>query len=114
MIGLLFIYWIWKAFSNLAIEYGKNKWKYFFFGIGSYYGGTIMAGFFVAIVLGLIYGFDSVANENFENAGWNIFFVLFGGLACYGIYKLLENKLQKERELNEKEGIGSIGIVEEN
>ena len=27
MIGILFIYWIWKAFSNLALSYSKNKWR---------------------------------------------------------------------------------------
>lgn len=114
MIGILFIYWIWKAFTNLAIDYGKSKWKYFFIGIGSYYGGSVIGAIIVAIVLGFVNGFDSFANEDFENAGWNFFFVIFGGLACYGIYKLLENKLQKEKELLEKEGIDSIGLVEEN
>ena len=114
MIGFLFIYWIWKAFSNLAMEHNKNKWKYFFIGIGSYYGGTIVGGFLIGITLVIINGFDSVASENFEDTGWNVFFVLFGGLACYGIYKFLENKLKKERELLEKEGIESIGLVEEN
>ncbi|WP_337967555.1 hypothetical protein [uncultured Flavobacterium sp.] len=114
MIGILFIYWIWKSFTNLALEYDKNKWTYFFIGIISYYGGTILAGFLVGIVLGLANGFDSVANQNFENAGWSIFFVLIGGLACYGTFKFLENKLEKERELNKKDGIDDIGVVEEN
>mgnify|MGYP003647341435 CR=1 FL=1 len=113
MIELLFIYWIWKSFSNLAIEYGKNKWSYFFIGIGAY-GGTILAGVFVAIVLGIINGFETVANENYDSSGWSLFFVLFGGLGCYGVYKFLENKGQKERELMEKEGIESIGAIEEN
>ena len=114
MIGILFIYWIWKAFSNLAVEYDKNKWKYFFFGIGSYYAGSAIGGAFSAVVMGIINGFDSLAEENFENSGWNLFFVLFGGLTCYGVHKFLENKLQKERELNEIEGIENIGLTEEN
>lgn len=114
MIGLLFIYWIWKAFSNLALDYDKSKWKYFFIGLGTYYGGGIIGAIIVAIVLGIVNGFDSFANENFNDAGWNIFFVVFGGLACYGAYKLLENKVQKEKELLEKEGIESIGLVDEN
>lgn len=114
MIGILFLYWIWKAFTNLALEYDKNKWTYFFFGLGSYYAGTIVAGFIVAIYLGLTNGFDSLGNESFENPGWTIFYILFGGLSCYGIYKLLENKAAKERELNKKEGIDSIGVYDEN
>ncbi|RVT78373.1 hypothetical protein EOD40_03825 [Flavobacterium sufflavum] len=114
MIGLLFIYWIWKAFSNLAIEYNKNKWKYFFFGIVSYYASSVIVGFVLAIVMGFINGFDSVANENYDTSGWNLFFVFFGGLGCYGAYKFLERKGEKERELVEKEGIDSIGLFEEN
>lgn len=114
MIGILFIYWIWKSFTNLALEYDKSKWTYFFFGIGSYYAGTILAGFSVGIVMGLAKGFDAVGNENFDNPGWSILFVLIGGLACYGTFKFLENKVQKERELNKKEGIDDIGVVEEN
>ena len=114
MIGILFIYWIWKAFSNLAVEYDKNKWKYFFIGFGSYYGGVILGGIIVGVTLGLMNGFESVANENFDDAGWSILYIIFGGLTCYGIYKFLENKLEKERELNRKEGIESIGVMEEN
>lgn len=114
MIGILFFYWIWKSFTNLALEYDKNKWTYFFFGLGSYYGGTMIGGFIVGIGLGLTKGFDAVTDENLVNPGWNIFYILIGGLCCYGIYKLLENKGEKERELNEKEGIESIGLAEEN
>src|SRR3954468_17014016 len=113
MIGILFIYWIWKAFTNLALEYDKNKWTYFFFGLGSYYGGTIIARFIVGIVIGFNNGFDSIADDDFINPGWNIFYILFGGLTCYGIYKLLESKGEKERELNKKEGIENIGVAEE-
>ncbi|MGM8362398.1 hypothetical protein ACSV4D_10830 [Flavobacterium sp. ARAG 55.4] len=114
MIGLLFIYWIWKSFSNLAVEYGKNKWLYFFIGIGSYYGGQMIAGFFGAILFGIVYGFDAVANENYDGSAWSLFFVFCGGLGCYGVYKFLEKKGQKERELIKKEGIESIGVIEEN
>jgi hypothetical protein len=71
-------------------------------------------GNYCCITVGLINGFESVANGNFDDAGWSILYVIFGGLTCYGIYKLLENKLEKERELNRKEGIENIGIIEEN
>jgi len=113
MIGILFIYWIWKGYSNLALEYDKNKWTYFFIGIVAYYGGTAVAGFAVGLLSVLINGVDNVNDDSFVDPGWNILFVLFGGLACYGIYKFLENKLQNERELNKKEGIESIGVIDE-
>lgn len=114
MIGILFIYWIWKGFSNLAIEYDKNKWTYFFIGLGSYYGTTIVAGIVYGIIVVLTNGVDAVNDENYNSVEWNLLFVLLGGLACYGVYKFLENKGEKERELNKKEGIESIGVIEEN
>lgn len=114
MFGFIFIYWIWKAFSNLAIKYNKNNWKYFFIGLFSYYGITFIAGFIFVIIMGFIDGFDAVANGDYDSPGLNLVFALFGGLGCYGIYKYLESKGEKEKELLQKEGIDSIGVIEEN
>lgn len=114
MIGILFIYWFWKAFSNLALLYGKNKWKYFFIGVGSFYGISYSSSIVFFIIIGMIYGFDPVFNGEFDNKGFEILFLFLGGLGCYGVYRFLENKNQKQKELMEKDGIGSIGIVEEN
>ena len=114
MIGLLFIYWIWKGFTNLALEYGKNKWKYFFIGIGSYYGSSILVGILFGISVVLFKGVDAAAGEDYNNGGWNLVFLFFGGLGCYGTYKLLENRAEKEKALVEKDEIENIGLVDEN
>ncbi|PBJ06653.1 hypothetical protein [Flavobacterium sp. ACN6] len=114
MIGILLIYWIWKAYTNLAIEYDKNKWTYFFIGVIAYYGSTAIAGFVVGLFSVFINGIDSTEGESYINPGWNIFFVLCGALGCYGVFKLLENKVQKERAMAKKEGIESIGVSDEN
>ncbi|TDO98554.1 hypothetical protein [Flavobacterium sp. 245] len=113
MLGILFIYWIWKAFADLAEDNGKNKWLYFFIGIVSYYGGTIISGFILGIVLAIL-GDVSAVEEDSMNPGWNLLFVLCGGLACYGIYKLLEYRGEKERELLKEDSIDNIGINNEN
>lgn len=112
MLGILFIYWIWKSFTNLAIEYNKNKWTYFFIGIVGYYGSTIIAGFITGLVSVLINGIDT-NEEDFINPGWNILFVLCGGLGCYGMYKLLEYRGEKEKARTEKDSIENIGLTEE-
>ncbi|KAF2335716.1 hypothetical protein [Flavobacterium daemonense] len=109
MIGFLFIYWIWKAFANLAEENGKNKWLYFFIGIVSYYAGVIFSGFAIGLFSALL-GFEDFANEDTVNPAWSLLFIVFGGLACYGIYKLLEHKGEKERELSQEDSIENIGI----
>ncbi|MDR7209755.1 hypothetical protein [Flavobacterium piscis] len=114
MFGLLFFYWIWKAFSNLAIEYNKNKWKYFFFGLGSYYGITFLAAIIYVIIIAFVNGIDALDDDSYYNSGLDFVFAILGGLGCYGIYKYLENKGQEEKELLRKEGIDSIGLVKEN
>ncbi len=114
MIGLLFIYWIWKAFSNLAIEYSKNKWKYFFIGLGSYFGVNFLSAIIYVLGLAIVYGFDVLDDDSYYSSGLDFICALLGGLGCYAVYKYLEGKNQKERELLNKEGIESIGLIEEN
>ncbi|OOV17129.1 hypothetical protein [Flavobacterium sp. LM4] len=114
MIGILLIYWIWKAFSNLAIENDKNKWKYFFIGLGSYYGITFLAAILYVIIIAVINGIDALDDESYYNSGLDFVFAILAGLGCYGVYKFLENKGLEEKELLRKEGIDSIGLAEEN
>jgi apolipoprotein N-acyltransferase len=114
MFGFLFIYWIWKAFGNLALEYAKNKWKYFFIGLGSYYGITFLSAIIYVLVIAIFNGFDVLDDNSYYSSGIDFIFALAGGLGCYGVYKYLESKGQQERELAEKEGIESIGVVQEN
>ncbi|WJS95359.1 hypothetical protein NYQ10_02650 [Flavobacterium johnsoniae] len=114
MLGFIFIYWIWKAFSNLAIEYDKKKWNYFFIGLGSYYGITFLSAIVYVIAIAIIKGFDSLDDESNYDSSLDFFFALLGGLGCYGVYKYLESKGEKEKELSKKEGIESIGLIEEN
>jgi hypothetical protein len=114
MIGILLIYWIWKAFSNLAIENDKNKWKYFFIGLGSYYGITFSAAILYVIIIALTNGIDALDDESYYNSGLDFVCAILGGLASYGVYKFLENKGLQEKELLRKEGIDSIGLAEEN
>lgn len=114
MIGLLFLYWIWKAFSNLAIEYDKNKWKYFFIGLGSYFGANFLFALIYVLGLAIVYGFEVLDDESYYNSGLDFICAILGGFGCYGIYRFLENKNQRQRELMEKEGLESIGIIEEN
>ena len=113
MFGLVFIYVIWKAFSNLALAYAKNKWKYFFIGLGAYYGITFLSAIIYVIIIAIINGIDALDDSSYYSSGIDFIFALFGGLGCYGVYKYLESKGQKEIELSKKEGIESIGLAEE-
>ncbi len=115
MIGFIFIYWIWKAFSNIAIFYGKNKWKYFFIGFGSYFLFMFLGAIVFLCIMGFINGFETIGNGDYEGTEYDLLFTVFAGLGCYGTYKFLEQRAQKQKELAEKEdGIENIGLAEEN
>ncbi|MEN2402172.1 hypothetical protein GKZ90_0020450 [Flavobacterium sp. MC2016-06] len=114
MFGFLFIYWIWKAFSNLAITYKKNKWKYFFFGIGSYLFVLFFSAIIFVFIMGILNGFDALESNDYEGREYDLLFTVFAVLGCYGTYKFLEHKGQKEKELEEKDEIENIGLMEEN
>ena len=44
MLGFLLIYFIWKYYSELAVEHNKSKWGYALLGIATYYIGTFIGG----------------------------------------------------------------------
>lgn len=43
-------------YSNLAFEYNRNKWLYFFIGLGVYFGTTAFVGVVYAIILDITGG----------------------------------------------------------
>lgn len=114
MIGILLFYWIWKGFSNLAVLYDRNKWKYFFIGLGSYLISGFIAAIIFLIIATLIYGTEIIDNAESIGEQYDLLFTIVAGLCCYGTYKFLENRLEKEKEVMKKEGIDNIGVVDEN
>lgn len=50
MLGLLLIYFIGKAFYDLADKYEKSKWVFAILGVVSYYAGTILFGVVAALI----------------------------------------------------------------
>ena len=105
MLGLIFLYFIGKQFYKLADKFHKNKWGFAILGVVSYYGGIVLMGFIIAIVMELLSsGFVDTVDERL----FNIAMVPFGLLSCYLLYKWLERKWGKEKQIidNEIEEIG--------
>ncbi len=50
MLGLLLIYFIGKAFFNLALKHGRNKWLFGVLGVVVYYGMMIIGVFLIGAV----------------------------------------------------------------
>ena len=89
MLGLLLIYFIWKYYSDLALEYNKNKWGYALLGIASYYAGAFMGGVILAVI-GMLINSDFVSEMN--SLVLNLVALPFGLLAVWGLYTLLKKK----------------------
>jgi hypothetical protein len=87
VIGLLLIYFIGKAFYDLADKYEKSKWGYAILGVASYYFGLLLGGFIVGIAVEI---FAPGTVTEFSDVALGLMAVPLGLLTCWGIYKLLE------------------------
>ena len=103
MLGFILLYWIGKYFYKLAEKYQKSEWGYALLGIGSYYGGILLAGFFTGIFVELLYP-GVIENSNETLLG--ILMLPFGLLSCYVVYTYLEKTWKKNKPKNEMDAIG--------
>lgn len=92
MIGLVLIYFLGKAFYELAQNNGKNKWLFAILGVVSYYIGTFIGG----IVLVLIEPWTGFDIETANNFVISLLALPFGLLTCYGFYQLLKYNWTKQ------------------
>ena len=89
MLALILIYFTGKSYVNLAKEYGKNKWLYGFLGVFSYYGGILIFGVAIGVLMELGYlEFLRDVNETLLE----IICIPFGVLICWGFYVYLKTK----------------------
>lgn len=92
MLGLFLLYFIWKYYADLAVEYDKNRWAYGLIGIASYYIGSFIAGIILALI-------SSLSGSNFldtmDDLVINLIAIPFGILSVWGLYKILKNKWAK-------------------
>ncbi len=93
MLGLFLIYFIGKLYYELADKFTKSKWGFAILGVVVYYFGTFLAGFFYAILseMGVTDFFIEL-----PDVALSFFALPFGLLACWGVYKMLENKWKNQ------------------
>ena len=82
------MYYIGKAFYDLAGKHGKHQWGFAIGGVASYYIGTFFGGILIAIGA-LILGYDV---ENIANYILNLMAFPIGILVCYLFYQLLKRR----------------------
>jgi hypothetical protein len=92
MLALILIYFVGKAFYDLAGVHGKGQWLYAILGVGSYYGSQFVAGIFIAIGYELFIG----SVEEINDVVLSIVALPIGILACWGFYRLLKSRWEKK------------------
>lgn len=86
ILSLLLLYFIGKAFYELAHDYNKSRWGYAILGIISYYAGTFIGGAVLAII-GLLAHSDFPRNQPKIILG--LMAIPFGLLGCWLFYRIL-------------------------
>lgn len=101
MIGLLLIYFIGKAFYELAFEHNKSPWGFAIIGIVCYYAGSFVGGIILGVI-GILAGSDFVSTT--PDILLSLMGVPFGLLFCWGLYVILKKNWSK------KQAIGSEAL----
>ncbi|MEP6735986.1 MAG: hypothetical protein ABJA70_10735 [Chryseolinea sp.] len=97
MIGLALVYFVGKSYYQLAELHNKSKWAIAILGVASYYVGLVVG----AIIITLIYEFGfSKSIEEVNDVLIGLMSVPAGILACWGLYKILENSWSKSKSFS--------------
>ena len=104
MLGLALIYFIWKYYSELAVEHDKHKWGYALLGIACYYGGSFIAGFIIGITAVLL---GSNFMEETSDVVLGLMALPFGLLTVWGVYKILQRKWSRELKISDGDSLDS-------
>lgn len=104
MLGILLLYFIWKYYSELAHEYNKSRWGYFFLGVLAYYGATALVG----VAIGLYSTLYETSLLDDDNSLVLTFLAMPAGLlAVWGLYKLLEKRWKEQSANGAEESLDS-------
>lgn len=96
MLVLVFLYHVWKRFSELALQFGKSK-HYGWYGILIYIGGVFLAFF----LLGFLNEVMDLGINFENNTAVNLMEIPIGLLSCYLMYQVLKKKWKLEFVVSE-------------
>lgn len=94
MLGLLLIYFIGKAFYDLALKYEKNKWVFAVLGVVTYYVGTIGGGF----LFGLVHIIGWMNINNISDIALGLMALPIGLLFVVALYQILKRNWKSQTE----------------
>jgi hypothetical protein len=93
MIALVLLYFVGKAFYDLAGRNNKSQWLFAVLGVVSYYAGIFIGGIIMAI------GYELLFDGLFEDVNETLvgFLALpIGILGCWGYYRILKNRWESK------------------
>lgn len=99
MLGLLLLYYVGKAFYNLAIANNKNGWLFGILGVVVYYGGIFIGQVLIILVYTLWLKEDV---EGLNNMLIALMSIPVGILTCWGFYALLKRSWTKPQRVFEE------------
>ena len=97
MVGLILLYFVGKAFYDLAGVNNRGQWLYAILGVGSYYSGLMIGGFFIAIGYELFIGSIDDVNDTLLS----LYALPVGVLTCWGFYRILKSRWEKKETVSD-------------
>ena len=101
MVGLILLYFVGKAFYDLAGQHNRSQWGFAILGVGSYYGGLFLG----AIILGVLSEFGMFSIEGMSEMALGFMALPLGVLTCWGTYVFLKAQWIKAAEKVNREDV---------
>lgn len=112
MVGLILIYFVGKAFYELAGFNGKGQWLFAILGVASYYAGMFIGQIILAI--GYTLFLDGSIDEMNEIL-LGLLGLPFGVLACWGFYRILKSRWEKKETFSgSSEEVLDANVIDQN
>ena len=92
MVGLVLLYFVGKAFYDLAGRNNKGQWLFAILGVGTYYAGLFVGAMIIAIGYELFIGSIDEVNETLLG----VMGLPIGVLSCWGFYRILKSRWGKK------------------
>jgi hypothetical protein len=89
MIALILIYFIGKAFYDLAGKFQKSQWGFAILGVVSYYAGILIGGLILGVLIEL--GVTPYL-QDLSDSVYTLIALPLGVLSCWGTYRFLKSQ----------------------
>jgi hypothetical protein len=111
VLGLVLIFFVGKAFYDLAGLFKRSQWGYAILGIISYYGGSLL----LVIPLLIAYAIGVIEDiETIDRTALNIISIPFGGLTCWLTYRYLKNAWSKPAKIETPSDVLDADFLDQN